>query len=76
MGLQQVQQALAWLVAPHEQHVGRAVLPARDGDRAGEPLDVDAVGDDLVVAREKAIDEVAGGRADRDPAVQPRRVPA
>jgi hypothetical protein len=48
----------------------RAVLPARDGHRVGEARDVDPVGDDLVVAREEAVDEVAGGGADRDPAVQ------
>ena len=31
VGLEQVQEALARLVAPHEQHVRRAVLPAGDG---------------------------------------------
>ena len=45
-------------------------------DRAGEAGDVDAVGDDLVVAREEAVDEVAGRRADRDPAVEPGGVAA
>jgi hypothetical protein len=33
--------------------------------------EVHAVGDDLVLAREEAADEVPRGRADRDPAVQP-----
>ncbi len=71
VGLEQVEQALARLVAAHEQDVGRAVLPAGDGHGVGEARDVDAVGDDLVVAREEAVDEVAGRGAHRDPAVEP-----
>ena len=44
------------------------------GDRHGacEARDVDAVRDDLVVAREEPVDEVARGGADRDAAVEPR----
>jgi len=76
MGLEQVQQALAGLVPPDEQHVRRAVLPAGDRHRVGEPADVDPVGDDLVVAREEAVDEVARRGAHGDPAVQPARVAA
>ena len=76
VGLEQVEQALARLVATDEQDVRRAVLPARDRDGVGEARDVDAVGDDLVVAREVAVDEVAGRGADRDPAVEPRGVAA
>ncbi len=72
--LQQVEDALARLVAPDEQHVRRPVLPAGERDRVGEAGDVDAVGDDLVVAREEPVDEVAGRRADRDPSVQPAGV--
>ncbi len=75
MGLEQVQQALARLVATHEQDVRGPVLPSGDGDRVGESPDVHAVGDDLVVAGKEAIDEVAGGGADRDTAVQAPRVP-
>ena len=74
MGLEQVEQALARLVAADEQDVRRAVLPARERDGVREAADVDAVGDDLVVAREEAIDEVAGRGAHRDPAVQPAGV--
>jgi len=69
--LEQVEQALARLVATDEQDVRRAVLPARQRDRSGEARDVDAVGDDLVVAREEAVDEMACRRAHRDPAVEP-----
>ena len=72
--LEQVDQPLARLVAADEQHVRRAVLPARDRHRAREPRDVDAVRDDLVVAGEEAVDEVARRGADRDPAVEPRGV--
>ena len=72
--LEQVEQALARFVATDEQDVRRAVLPARERDGAGEARDVDAVGDDLVVAREEAVDEMARRRADRDPAVEPGRV--
>jgi hypothetical protein len=72
--LQQVEQALARLVTTDEQDVRGAVLPARDRHRPGEARDVHAVGDDLVVAREEAVDEMARGRADRDPAVDPGRM--
>ena len=61
-------------MAADEEQVGRAVLPARQRHGALEPGDVDAVGDDLVVAREVAVDEVPGGGADGDPAVQARGV--
>ena len=71
MRLEQVEQALARLVPADEQDVRGAVLPAGERDRAGEARDVDAVRDDLVVAREEPVDEVARGRADRDPAVEP-----
>ena len=74
--LEQVEQALARLVATDEQHVRRAVLPAGQRDRPGEARDVDPVGDDLVVAREEPVDEMAGGGAHRDPAVEPRRMAA
>ena len=74
VGLEQVEQALAWLVATHEQHVRGPVLPARDRDRVGVAGDVDAVGDDLVVAREEAVDEVPRRGTHRDPAVEPRGV--
>ena len=76
MGLEQVEQALARLVAADEQDVRRPVLPARERDGGGEAGDVDAVGDDLVVAREEAVDEVARGGADRDPAVEPGGIAA
>jgi len=69
--LEQVEQALARLVAADEQDVGCPVLPACQRDGAGEARDVDAVGDDLVVAGEEAVDEMACRRADGDPAVQP-----
>src|SRR5207248_8333366 len=64
VGLEQVDKALAVLQAAHEQQVSRPVLPARKRNRAAVELDVDAVRDDLVVAREIAVDEVARGRAD------------
>ncbi len=72
--LEQLEQALARLMAPDEQEVEQAVLPA--GDRYGpfEAGQVDSVRDHLVVARKVAIDEVPGRRADRDSAVQPGRV--
>ncbi len=76
MGLEEVQEALAWLMASHEQHVGRAILPAGDRDGVGVPADVDAIGDDLVVARKEAVDEMARRSAHRDPAVQPLRMAA
>jgi len=70
MCLQQVKQPLARLVPAHEEDVGGAVLPARQRDRASEGRDVDAVRDDLVVAREEAVDEVARRGTDGDAAVQ------
>ena len=76
MRLEQVEQSLAWLVAAHEQDVGRAVLPARDRHGRREPGDVDAVGDDLVVAREIAVDEMTRRGADGDAAMQPSCVSA
>ncbi len=75
MRLEQVEQALARFVAADEQHVRRPVLPAGEGDGVGVARDIDPVGDDLVVAREVAIDEVARRRTDRDPAVQPAGIP-
>jgi hypothetical protein len=69
--LQDVEDALAGLEPAHEQHVRRPVLPARQRDRAPEPVEVDAVRDDLVVARKVPIDEVARGGRHRDPAVEP-----
>ena len=74
MRLEEVEQPLARLVPADEEHVRCAVLPARDGDGAGEPADVDAVGDDLVVAREEPVDEMARRGTDRDPAVEPLRM--
>jgi len=70
MGLQQVQQPLARFVPAHEEDVRGAVLPARQRDRAGEGWDVDAIRDDLVVAREKPVDEVARRGTHGDAAVQ------
>ena len=74
--LEQVEHALAGLEPPDEQDVGGPVLPARERHGPAEAVDVDAVGDDLVVAREVAVDEVARGRRHRDPAVEPLRVAA
>ena len=74
--LQEVEDALAGLEPPDEQDVRGAVLPAGHRHGPAEPLDVDAVGDDLVVAGEVAVDEVARGRRHRDPAVEPVRVGA
>jgi len=71
MGLEQVQQALARLVATDEQDVRRPVLPARDRHGTGEARDVDAVGDHLVIARKEPVDEVPGRGTDRDPTMQP-----
>jgi len=62
--------------AADEEDVGRPVLPAGDRDGVGEPTDIDAIGDDLVVAGEEPIDEVAGRGAHRDAAVEAVRVPA
>ena len=76
VGLEEVEDALARLEPPDEQDVGRPVLPAGHRDRAPEAVDVDAVGDHLVVAREVAVDEVAGRGRHRDPAVQPVGVAA
>ena len=67
--LEQVEEALARLEPADEQDVLGAVLPAGDRDRPLEPADVDAVGDDLVVAREEAVDEVPRGSGDGDPAM-------
>ena len=74
--LEQVQEALPRLEPADEQEVARPVLPARKGHRAAEPLRVHAVGDHLVVAREVAIDEVAGRGGYRDAPVEPVRVRA
>ncbi len=70
VGLEELDEPLARLVASDEQDVGDAVLPAGDRDGPPEAVDVDAVRDDLVVALEVAVDEVAGGRAHGDAAVQ------
>src|SRR5207244_11826139 len=69
--LEEVERALARLEPADEQDVLRAVLPAGDGHRAGEPGGVDAVRDDLVVAREEALHEVPRDGRDGDPAVDP-----
>ena len=58
----------------HEQEVGRAVLPAGQGHGSFEAGQVHPIRDDLVVARKEAVDEMPGGGADRDPAVQPAGV--
>src|SRR5262249_45981847 len=63
IGLEQVREALAWLETADIKDVRRAVAPSREGHHVVEGPDVDAVGDDLVVARKVALDEVAGGRA-------------
>ena len=68
--LEQVEQALPRLVAADEQDVARAVLPAGDGHGVAEAGDIHAVRDDLVVAREEPVDEVACRGADGDPAVE------
>ncbi len=46
------------------------------GHGVGEPGHVDAVGDHLVVAREEPVDEMPGGGAHGDPAVEARGVSA
>ena len=74
VGLEQVEQSLPLLVPADEEDIRRPVLPASDRDGVREAADIDPVRDDLVVTGEEAVDEVAGGRADRDPAVQTRRV--
>ena len=71
MRLEEVEQALAGFMATDEQDIRRPVLPAPEGDGAGKARRVDAVGDDLVIAREEPVDEVACRRADRDPAMEP-----
>jgi hypothetical protein len=76
VGLEEVQQALARLVAADEQHVRGAVLPSCQWHGVRVAGDVDAVGDDLVVTGEEAVDEVARRGADGDPAVQAGRVAA
>ncbi len=70
MCLQQVEQPFAWLVATDEQDIGRAVLPAGDRHRSREAGDIDAVGDDLVVAGEEPVDEVPRGGTHGDAAVE------
>ena len=76
MRLEQVEKPLARFVPTDEQHVRRPVLPARDGHGVRDARNIDPVRDDLVVAREVAVDEVARRRRHRDPAVQPLGVPA
>ena len=73
IGLEQVDEALAFLEAPHEQDVQRPVaeLIHRLGVRV--KVDVDPVRDDPVVAREVAADKVARRPGDRNPALQLRR---
>ena len=68
--LEDVEDALAGLEPPDEQHVRRPVLPARQRHGPPEAVEVDAVRDHLVVAREVAVDEVPRGRGHRDPAVE------
>ena len=74
VGLQQLEEALPRLEPADEQDVARPVLPAGERDGPLEAVDVDAVRDDLVLAREVALDEVLRRAADRDPAVEPGRV--
>src|SRR6185369_14008491 len=54
IGLEEVEKALARLEPADEEDVLGPVLPARDRHGALEAGDVDAVRDDLVVAREEA----------------------
>ncbi len=70
VGAQEVHQPLAVVEAPHEEDVGNAVVPAREGRHVPELLQVDAVGDDLVLAGEIARDEMARCRAHGDTAMQ------
>src|SRR3954452_4116289 len=63
-------------MAPDEEHVRRPVLPTCDRDGVREARDIDPVRDDLVVAREVAVDEVACRGTDRDPAMEPPCVSA
>ena len=74
--LEQVEHALARLEPADEQDVARAVLPAGDRHRPPEPIHVDTVGNDLVVAREEPVDEVAGRGRHGDAAVEALRVGA
>ena len=73
---EEVEEPLARLVAADEEDVVDAVLPPREGDGALVAHHVDAIRDDLVVAGEVAVDEMARGRAHRDPAVEAVRVAA
>ena len=76
VGLEQVGQALALLEAPDEQDVQRAVAQLLERLGAREPVEVDAVGNDPVLAGEVAVDEVPRRPADGDPAVElVRQVP-
>src|SRR5204862_1953800 len=71
VGLEQVGQALAWLEAADVEDVRCAVAPASEGHHVIEGAQVDAVGNDLVVAGEVALDEVPSGGADCDASMQP-----
>ena len=70
VGAQQVHQPLAALEATEEEDVRDPVAPARERRRVAELAQVDAVGDDLVLAGEVAADEMACRGADRDAAVE------
>ena len=61
VGFEQVAQAFSLLQSTHEQDVRLAVDQVGEGSRVGEVPDVDAVGDDLVVAGEVLADEVTRG---------------
>jgi len=66
----------ALLEAAHEEDVGRPVAPALDRLDALVAGQVHAVGDELVVAREVAVDEVARRGADGDAPVEASGVAA
>ncbi len=71
VGFEQIVETLSLLRASDKEDVELAVLEALDRLGFGrEPLDVDSVGDDVVVAREVLLDEARGGGRNRDLAVQ------
>ena len=70
VGLEQVDEALALLEAADEQDVQGPVAQLLERLGIRETLEVDAVRDDAVLAREVAVDEVARRAADRDAAIQ------
>ena len=71
IGLEQLEQTLARLMAADEQQVASSrPATARSGRPAGIRVTSTPFGNDLVVAGEVAVDEVLGRAADRDPAVE------